>query len=137
MLVIVCVLVTFGAVFGQVVGRDSSRGLSRLPCFPSGFTANELVKAGSTGRSKTIGERLAELKARCRYGKLVDRNNREIRFYRDACWGNPPADYLDILDKQRREIARLKKRFTVIEIGCDPRTVVLNSFGPQDAHLPR
>lgn len=83
-------------------------------CLPDDVKADELV-----GKTATVKQTLKKLKARCNRGKLVDRKNRQIRFYRvQGCWGNPPADYLDILDAQSKEIADLKKRFTVIEMAC-------------------
>jgi hypothetical protein len=65
--------------------------------------------------------RLDKLDARCRAGKLVDGKNREIRFYQlQGCWGNPPPDYQEILIKQREELEELKRKYTVIEITCNP-----------------
>ncbi len=91
---------------------------------PAGINSADKVTA-----SVTVEQKLVELKARCRRGKLVDRSGKEIRFYRLAgCWGNPPADYREILERQRRELEKLKKRYTVIELTCnpdgiDPRTI--------------
>ncbi|MDQ4122088.1 MAG: hypothetical protein M3209_11665 [Acidobacteriota bacterium] len=70
---------------------------------------------------ETVKQRLDKLDARCRAGKLVDGKNREIRFYQlEGCWGNPPDDYLEILDRQKKELEELKKKYTVIEITCNP-----------------
>lgn len=72
----------------------------------------------------TVRQRLKVLGARNLRTRLVDRNGREIRFYfLQGCWGNPPADYLEILERQRKEIADLQKRFTVIEMTCNPTGV--------------
>jgi hypothetical protein len=69
----------------------------------------------------TVRQTLKSLKARCVMRKLVAGKGREIRFYfLKGCWGNPPADYLEIMDLQTEEIARLKKRYTVIEMTCGP-----------------
>ncbi len=69
----------------------------------------------------TVKQTLKKMNARCVRGKLVDGKGRQIRFYSvQGCWGNPPADYVEILDRQRKEIARLKKRYTVIEMTCNP-----------------
>lgn len=71
------------------------------------------------GSSKiTVKEKLIAIRARCRRGKLVDAKRREIRFFKAECWGNPPADYLEIQQRQRGELARLRKKYTVIEIAC-------------------
>ena len=91
--------------------------------------ANELVNANQSPKLKlTVRTRLAQLKGRCSKGKLVDGKGRQIRFYTlIGCWGNPPADYLEMLDQQAREIKRLKKRYTVIQISCaqsiDPASI--------------
>ncbi len=67
----------------------------------------------------TVKMRLVQLKARCKRGMLVDGKGKQIYFYTlIGCWGNPPADYLDLLEHQAQEIQRLKKRYTVIQISC-------------------
>ena len=76
----------------------------------------------------TVGQRLNELKARCRKGKLVDGKGREIQFvHLIGCWGNPPEDYMEQLERQRVELKRLKEKYTVVEISCeqgrDPREI--------------
>lgn len=77
--------------------------------------------SNAQARRVTVKQQLARLKARCRNNRLVDSKNREIKFYRlQGCWGNAPADYQEILDKQRRELVEMKKKFTVIEISCNP-----------------
>ena len=59
--------------------------------------------------------------ARCRKGKLVDGTGREIYFFRlDGCWWNPPSDYLEILQRQEERLAKLRKRYTVVEMTCNP-----------------
>jgi len=98
-----------------------------LVCLPEGIKPDTVVtservmsKGSPTIRTVTVGELLRKLRARCKKGKLVDRRNREIYFYRlIGCWGNPPADYQEILEKQRNELVRLKKTYTVIEIPCN------------------
>lgn len=98
-------------------------------CLPDGIKETDVVghksvtnKTGGTQAQKiTVKDTLKKLGSRCVKGKLVDRNGREIRFYRiQGCWGNPPADYLEILAEQTKEIEALKKRFTVIEMTCNP-----------------
>jgi len=69
----------------------------------------------------TVKEKLVSLKARCKKGKLVDGSGRQIYFFRmTGCWGNPPDNYQEILDRQNSELIRLKKRYTVIEMTCNP-----------------
>ncbi|HET7157868.1 MAG TPA: hypothetical protein VFI62_02660, partial [Burkholderiales bacterium] len=65
-------------------------------------------------------KKLAQLKARCRKGKLVDEKGREIRFFRPSCWGNPPADYADIQQRENEDLEKLRKQYTVIVFGCNP-----------------
>ena len=111
-------------------GQSGTNGKnSRFSCIQEGFSLDEVVQYGSGGKSSiTVGNKLAGIKARCRNGKLIDGRGREIRFYRAVCWGNPPADYVDILDRQRKELAALKKKYTVIEITCDPRAVARDRY---------
>ena len=106
-------------------GQTGTSSNSRFPCIQKGFSTEDIVRIGANGdRDLTVRKRLSQLNARCRGGKLVTPAGRQIRFYRTACWGNPPADYLEILDRQKKELAQLKKKYTVIEIACDPRAVV-------------
>src|SRR2546428_9667420 len=68
----------------------------------------------------TVDETLKQMKAKCKRGKLVDASGKEIYFYRlRGCWGNPPADYQEILSQQQRELENLRKRYRVIEMTCN------------------
>jgi hypothetical protein len=98
-----------------------------LACLPDDVKPDEVVSTQSVKSESgidvvkqiTVRQKLLELKARCKKGKLVDRAGKEIRFYRLAgCWGNPPADYQEILAQQQRELDEMKKRYRVIEIEC-------------------
>jgi hypothetical protein len=95
-----------------------------LPCLPKDVGAGDLVEygAGSKTAKVTVGKKLSEMKARCSKGKLLDRKGREIRFFHISCWGNPPPNYLEIQREEQTELAKLKQRFTVIVLGCDPFT---------------
>ena len=112
-------LVLAGSAGAQVVSNGT---ISRFPCIQQGFSVGDVVSFGSP--NITVGKKLVELKARCRGIGLVTGRGRPIRFFRPPCWGNPPADYLEILEKERRQVAALKKKYTVIEIACDPKAVV-------------
>jgi hypothetical protein len=58
---------------------------------------------------------------------LFDAHGREIYFYRlSGCWGNPPADYQEILARQREELSKLRKRYHVIEMTCSSAGVEIN-----------
>jgi hypothetical protein len=98
-------------------------------CLPEGTKLTDVVSATiarpgagpASAKKTTVEQKLLELKARCKKGKLVDASDREIRFYRlVGCWGNPPADYQEILARQTEEIEKLKKKYTVIEMTCNP-----------------
>lgn len=109
-------------------GSDLSVG----SCLPDGIDLDTIVEvktrveAGKAITEKiTVKDRLAVLKAKCHKGKLVDGTGKAIRFYRmQGCWGNPPADYLEILENQGRELAELKRDFTVVEITCNPEGIL-------------
>ena len=99
------------------------------PCLPQGIKADTVVSAegvqtdagNNLVKKVTVGDRLTALDARCRRGKLVDGKGRKITFYRlKGCWGNPPVNYQEILTRQREEIEKLKKRYTVITLTCNP-----------------
>jgi hypothetical protein len=95
-------------------------------CLPQGINATDVVsiQAARPGKNSeavtvTVAQKLKELKARCRKHKLVDSRGREIRFYQlVGCWGNPPADYRQQLERQARELATLRRRYRVIEMTC-------------------
>jgi hypothetical protein len=113
------------------------RSTRPLVCLPDGIKPDTVVTServrserGVIGKAITVSQMLMKLSARCKHGKLVDGKGRSIHFYRlIGCWGNPPADYQDLLEKQNRELNRLKKKYTVIEIPCsqgvDPRRISL------------
>jgi len=97
------------------------------PCLPKGIENTDIVSApvarpGRNAAGKvTVEQKLKEIKARCRRGKLVDASGKEIYFYRlQGCWGNPPADYREILNQQKSELEKLRKRYRVIEMTCNP-----------------
>ena len=105
-----------------------------VACLPEGVALNEIVSApqsklatGNIGKKVTIKETLVRLKAHCKKGNLVDGAGREIHFHRlIGCWGNPPEDYQEQLERQRKELEQLKKKYTVVEIPCaqgDPRRI--------------
>ena len=125
---------TVGMVMLFALTSMAGRGRP-LVCLPDGIkpdtvvTSERVRSAGSTTlRIVTVSQALTKLQARCKKGKLVDGKSREIYFYRlVGCWGNPPEDYQELLEKQRNELVRLKKKYTVIEISCnqdgDPRKI--------------
>lgn len=95
-------------------------------CLPDGIEATDVVSAQmlestNTVKKITVSQKLSQLKARCKSGKLVDAAGKPIYFYRlQGCWGNPPADAQEILEQQNKELEKLRKRYTVIEMTCNP-----------------
>ncbi|PYS38228.1 MAG: hypothetical protein DMF71_17165 [Acidobacteria bacterium] len=85
-------------------------------CLPNGIKPDTIVNSERVvpkrGRAVTVKQLLIDL---------------EIRFYRlIGCWGNPPADYQEMLERQNNELNSLKKKYLVIEIPCqtgDPRRI--------------
>ena len=110
-----------------VVTKKGSGG-AKYGCLPPDIKPDTVVETkpiksmvGIRYIKETVIQRLDKMKARCRGGKLVDAKGREIRFYQlQDCWGNPPADYLEIVERQQNELKELRKKFTVIEITCNP-----------------
>lgn len=93
-------------------------------CLPSEIKPGDVVRvvtsASGAVKKITVRDSLKSLKAKCWKDKLIDGKRKEIRFFRIVgCWGNPPADYLEIQQRQRQELAALKKKYTVIEISCN------------------
>ncbi len=104
-------------------------GPKKFSCLPAGIKPTDVVsaemvssgKGGDVVKKVRVTQRLKEMKARCRKGMLVDAAGREIRFHRlVGCWGNPPVDYQEILERQRKELEELRKQYTVIEMTCNP-----------------
>jgi hypothetical protein len=96
----------------------------QFACLPDTFDLGEIIayRTMPNGKEVTIKlkDKLVELRATCRDGKLVDRQKREIKLFRFACFGNPPADYDEIQQRQLQELSQLKKQYTVIIIECNP-----------------
>ena len=112
---------------GQAVeaGNHASGLAVQFDCIAEGYKSTDVVsyrqkRKGGDGYV-TIQDRLVELKAHCEEGKLIDGKGREIRFFRLACYGNPPDDYEEIRQKELAELERLQKKYCVIVMECDPR----------------
>lgn len=103
------------------------RGQDPCACLPPDISSTDVVTASVQvpgrrhGARVTVRQKLNEIRAHCRKGKLLDARNKPIYFYRlQGCWGNPPADYQEILSQQSKELEKLKKRYHVIEMTCNP-----------------
>lgn len=89
-------------------------------CMPADVRTDEV--AVYDGRKNiTVAERLKSMNARCNRNRLVGRNQKEIRFFRRACYGYPPPNYLELQAEQSRKLEELKAKYIVVVIGCDPR----------------
>ena len=90
-------------------------------CLPKDVGLDEVISSiGLSRRGVKVEDKLIEMKARCRNGKLVDGRRREIRFFRPSCWGNPPPNYLEIQKRENQELAKLKRRYAVVVFQCNP-----------------
>ncbi len=98
-------------------------------CLPKDIKSTDVVSTEMRRSAKgpndvkkiTVEQKLKELNARCLRGKFVDSNGKKIYFYRlIGCWGNPPADYQELLKQQDIELENLRKRYHVIEMTCNP-----------------
>jgi len=100
-------------------------------CLPADVDADEVISAepslsGQPAKKITVASKLNQIGARCRAKRLVDAKGKQIHFYRlTGCWGNPPENYQEILDNQRQELARLRRRYRVIEISCNPSGLMI------------
>lgn len=123
----ISILGTCVFLFSSLITGRAAQSLGG--CLPKEIRSSDVVSSRLVGSSKvvkktTVRERLIQLKASCRKGKLVDAAGKEIRFFRlEGCWGNPPADYQEILQKQSEELEKLRKQYTVIEMTCNPEGV--------------
>ena len=106
-----------------------------VSCLPADTNLEDVVSAPplksatqTPSKPVTVRAALSKLKARCKKGKLVAGNGREIRIYRlVGCWGNPPDDYQEQFKQQEQELQRLRKKYVVVEIPCpqmDPRQIM-------------
>lgn len=120
---------TLLCVFSSAEASDLS-----LACLPKDVTPDTLVSRpveavkGESQKLMTVRAAIQVLGGHCREGKLFDKSGQEIRFFHlIGCWGNPPADYQELLALQAQEIQRLKmEKVTVVEIPCaqlDPRQI--------------
>jgi len=91
---------------------------TQFDCLPADIRLDYIVSYGK--KEVTVRQKLIELKAHCDSGKLVDGNKREIRFFRIACFGNPPHNYDEIRQREQAEIEKLEQNCTVIAMECNP-----------------
>jgi hypothetical protein len=97
------------------------------PCLPDGIQLSTVVSAtvvpgtADTVSTVSVAQTLRQLQASCQQQRLVDATGRDIQFYRlEGCWGNPPSNYSELMQQQGEALRRLRERYTVIEITCNP-----------------
>jgi hypothetical protein len=103
---------------------------------PPGIKLSDVVEAPKAGKAGgpplkaaiTVEQKLSDLKAVCNgENKLVDGTGKPIVFYHlIGCWGNPPPNYQELLQKQRSELEKLQQQYTVIEMTCNPSGVPIS-----------
>jgi len=121
------ILLLGGVILACFAAGVNAKGRS-WTCLPDDIKGTDVVSTlavRAAGRREvrktTVAEKLTELRARCRKGRLVDSSGTQIRFYKlKGCWGYPSEEHNEILEKQRQELAELKKRYRVIEMTCNP-----------------
>ena len=128
LLVSCAVIITGGDTRAGDVAANTWAG-----CLPAGVKPGDAVEIERTAgpRSEaatvklTVEKKLDELRAHCDgENHLVDGTGRPIAFYHlIGCWGNPPPNYQELLQKQRNELEQLRKDHTVIELSCNPTGV--------------
>lgn len=74
----------------------------------------------------TVEKALSELKAKNSGEKLVDGKGREIKFFEPLCRGVSQGVDEDqtAQEAKQKELAELKKKYTVIVLYCDPEKVL-------------
>lgn len=114
---------------GQCVAAFSERqDFIFEPCLPPGFTAstpNGYDNPGMPSQNvrETLGQLLQSKGAYCtESGLLVSASGEAIAIYqRQACWGSPPPNYLQLQADERRMIQELQSSYDLVVIPCPPR----------------
>lgn len=93
-------------------------------CLPPDVKPDDIVTYGMNGKkNRTVADTLGKMKARCRKGRLIGSDKREIRFFHPACWGNPPVDADEQRAAEARQLAALQKKYRVVIFSCNPQTL--------------
>lgn len=114
---------------GKKPNKQFESSLSR--CLPANVKLDDIVATKVIGDLRpanvvrtTVAQTLEALGVVCKKDRLIDTSGKEIYFYhRVGCWGNPPQNYGEILRKQQEDLDRLKKKYTVVEMTCNPSGV--------------
>jgi len=120
-----------GSLTRQALAKYISSQFTLSKCMPADTKLSDVVDAKFISynsqtnvydvQKTTVEQKLNELKATCNNeSKLVDATGKQITFYRlTGCWGNPPYNYLEIVQKERDAINKFKEQYTVIEMTCN------------------
>jgi hypothetical protein len=120
-LILVYLVIFIANGWGQVARPSLVKNASQFVCLQKEIKLDDVVTYGSgMAKNVTVKDKLVEINARCRRNILIDGKGRQVYFYvLQGCWGNPPEDYQEILDKQAREIAKLRLKYRVVQMACD------------------
>jgi hypothetical protein len=115
------VILLSGCASREAVVRKTAekvKAFSVFECLPPEIIPDKPIMGSP---SITIAEKLHDLNATCREGKLVDGSGREIRFF----WWGPcggmyrgPEQMMAIHEQESKELADLQSKYTVIQIQC-------------------
>ena len=123
MLVIATLLVTpLSFAQARPMIKTITIGLPLQNCLPEGTSLTDIVHYGINGQSNTtVNDELRALKAVClgKKGLLISlKTGRRIYFFHPSCWGNPPADYLEIVKREQAQLTKMQRVGTVIVFTC-------------------
>ncbi len=90
-------------------------------CLPAEIQLSDVVSWDLNNKNnRTVKAELVRLKAKCFNRKLLDVQNKEIRFFKTACYGNPPAGEVETEQGVGEDLDSLKKKYTVVVFNCNP-----------------
>jgi len=128
------ILLIVAALFAFQIIVNGQKKTTKYDRLPDNVTLDTEVRKDVLNAKKqvvsfeviTVEKRLNELKARYKKGVLVDAKGREIRFFEPLCRGVSAGFEQDEQDRKakEKELADLKKKYTVIILYCDPRKAV-------------
>ena len=84
-----------------------------------------IVVSGRAAKKIRFTNKLNQIGARCRAKRLVDAKGVNSFLPPPGCWGKSAENYQEILENQQQELARLRRRYRVIEISCNPTGVLI------------
>lgn len=82
----------------------------------------------------TIKQKLVEIGASCKDGKLVDKDGKEIRFYKELCVGKNPSE--ETVKKHQEYVEELKRNYHAIRVECNSSGALPESAPPRPKARP-